>query len=423
MRIYLTEIRRSPLLWCFPLLVVVDLAAVFGRSQYWIGIWPQASAATQIPALFFAPVVGAAAAWTVGRSQRRGIAEFRSAAARPAWHMEAAQLVATLTYGLGAYTVGAVAAAAASMPEAGPGFLWPGYLLLGACVIVACGAIGHLIGRWSRSSYAAPVICGLGCFVLLGTLGGPHGMGFFFLSGPPDAALNPVAVIARLLLAFVLAALAIFAPDLPRRGISQWGVMRGRKIAGGVMGAVLIIVAVPVVGPVRVERTPPEEPLCSSGASRVCVWPEDRKYLPELSAMAGRLSTIPQDWIRVPGVFYERGLRPDPRLKPMDFDTSEGQLFFAAVTMATQTLHQSVDMTRRCDPRQSESAGKAANASEELWLWLQFRAVGTGDNAGVRISGPQEQVIAARNAVRSSETEQREWTRERLAVMNEATCG
>jgi hypothetical protein len=148
MGLYLVELRRSPLRWWLPVFVLVDVAAVFGRSQWWIGVWPQASAAAQIPSLFFAPVLAAGAAWSASRARRYRMTDQLAAAALPGWRVEVVQLAATLTYGLVAYLVGMVAAAAVSAPDAGPGFLWPGYVVLGACVIVASAAVGHVAGRF-----------------------------------------------------------------------------------------------------------------------------------------------------------------------------------------------------------------------------------------------------------------------------------
>lgn len=424
MRIYLIELRRSPLLWSLPVLIAVDLASVFGRSQYWMGIWPQASAAAQLPSLFFAPLVAAAVCWSANRSLGTGMAEYRSAVARASWRIEAVQLAVALTYAITAYLTGAVAAAAVSLADAGPGFLWPGYVLLGAGVITACAAVGHFVGRRSRSPVVSPVICGLACFVVIAAAGGHNGLELFFLSGPPQLGLDPLPLTARMLIALLLLLFAVFAPVPPPRGAARWRGARPRTAVAcwaTVMAAALM--ALPAVGPVRVERTASEGPLCSSGVPRVCLWPENRKYLPELSAMAERLAGIPQDWVRPPDSFHERGLRPDgPDAVAGGFDTTEGQMWFAAVTMASATKKHSLEPSQPCDPRRSPEAEQAYAASDELWLWLQFRALGTTGDPQMRISGPQGPVAAAREAVRMSEDDQRRWTGQRLAALRKANC-
>ncbi|MFI8386230.1 ABC transporter permease [Streptomyces sp. NPDC085540] len=422
MKIYWIEVRRSPLLWCLPLLIAVDMAAVFGRSQYWIGVWPQASAAAQIPALFFAPAFSAAAAWAVGRSLRRGIAEQRGAAARPAWHMEAAQFTATVTYGVVVYGLGAAAAAAVSVPDAGPGFLWPSYLLLGISVMIACSAVGHAVGRLARSTVAAPVICGLACFVAVGGAGSPRNLGFYVLSGDPGIEINRVALAVRLALAAALVAAAVCVPALLRRGRTGWAPGTGYRAVG--LGALLAVVtavgSLPVAGSIRADRAAPKEPLCSNGSPRVCLWPEDRKYLQQTSAMAERLGAIPQDWIRTPDAFYELGVRPDGPETANDFSIVEGNLWFAAPNMAGSIIQLS--LPPRCEALSPENANKVGTAIAQIEMWLEFRAMGTSETPNVQSDMPPGDLAAAQGATRLPEAGQADWVQQRLNVIHEAPC-
>ncbi len=124
---YRIELRRSPLLTAFPVVIALDLLVLFGRSRYWIGVWPEASVAVQVVTLFLGPVLSGVSAWQAGRSSRAGMPETVLAAARPFWRTEAARLAATLTLGFLAYLVGCLTAVAVSTGEAGPGFLWPSY--------------------------------------------------------------------------------------------------------------------------------------------------------------------------------------------------------------------------------------------------------------------------------------------------------
>lgn len=122
LKAYRIELRRSPLLTAFPLMVAVDLLVLFGRSQYWIGVWPEASVAAQIVTLFLGPILAGVSAWQAGRSSRARVPEFLLSAARPGWRIEATRLAATLTLGFVAYGVGCLTAAAVSLHDAGPGF-------------------------------------------------------------------------------------------------------------------------------------------------------------------------------------------------------------------------------------------------------------------------------------------------------------
>lgn len=418
MRMYWIELRRSPLLWCIPLLITVDLAAIFGRSRWWIGVWPQASAAAQIPSIFFAPVFAAAAAWAVSRSLRRGVAEQRSAAARAGWKIELTQFAATLTYGLATYLVGAIAAAIVTVKDGGPGFLWPSYLLLGAATITICAAIGHCVGTWTQSAYAAPVICGLACFVFLGSLGRLFGL--FVLSGPPDAQIEPGVVAARLFFAAILIVIATLGRPTTRRQFRGWAKSRNFLWvrATSAVAAPLALIALPATGPVQTERPAPSHPSCSTGSPRVCVWPEDRKYLPQLTKMAARLADIPQDWVKTPEAFYERGLR-GPMESANDFEVVEGNMWLAVPSMVGNVIQASV--VDDCSEIREDSQQKVSMAMFELQVWLEFRATGAMERTGV-YGGPPVDHAAISAVARESEAAQAAWTSERLELIREAPC-
>ncbi|MER8094784.1 hypothetical protein [Streptomyces goshikiensis] len=273
---YRIELRRSPLLTAFPVMIAVDLLVLFGRSRYWIGVWPEASVAAQVVTLFLGPVLAGVSAWQAGRSSRVGMPETLLAAARLIWRIEAARLAATLTLGFLAYAVGCLTAAVISFSEAGSGFLWPSYLLLGASTLIIFASVGHLAGRWWPSAAFTPIVCALGCFISLLALP----FKFNVLAGPPDQHLRPLPVAVRLLFALALATLAVTAPRLrtsaehqmPRRATSPYI----RSVAIGATAASFItLAAMPPSGELRVERpASATAPLCDRaerGAPQVCV--------------------------------------------------------------------------------------------------------------------------------------------------------
>lgn len=60
-RAFWIELRRSPLRWALPVLIAIELGMLFGRNTDWIGVWPQASAAAQVPVAEMAILLSAAA--------------------------------------------------------------------------------------------------------------------------------------------------------------------------------------------------------------------------------------------------------------------------------------------------------------------------------------------------------------------------
>ncbi|MGW2262268.1 DUF7224 domain-containing protein [Streptomyces sp. NPDC001780] len=423
--VYRIELRRSPLLTALPLMLLVDLVVLFGRSRYWIGVWPEASAATQVVSLFLGPVLAAVSAWQAGRSSRTGMPDFLLAAARPGWRAEAQRLAATLTLGFVAYGTGAATAAAVSFGEAGPGFLWPSYLLLGVATLTLFAAVGHLVGRWWPSPAYAPVVCALGGFVFLLAVG--QNYGFFVLSGSPDVTTRPLPIALHLILAVALAALAVSAPQLPK---GRWDVPRRpqpRQARGAAVCAAALalsaVAALPAAGEVREARSASVvEPLCDraeANAPEVCVWPEHRKYLPELTAMAHRLATIPQPWITPPATFYEEGLRRS-EYGDAGFGIAEGHVRAAAIAMAGQTSMQSLS---RCLP--PRDARRAWQASDRIDLWLEYRAMGIDPAAadkGLHTTGAVDTQQFASEVVTLSEPEQTEWISQERAHLRKAGC-
>ncbi|WP_019633508.1 hypothetical protein [Actinomadura atramentaria] len=415
-----TELRRSPLRRALPALIAVDLAAVFGRDALWFGSgwfgsgwfesWPQASAAAQLPAPFFAPIVAAAAAFAAGRARRGGFEERLRTAALPAWRPELAQLAATVALGLAAYGTGAVAAAAASLPDAGPGFLWPGYVLLGAATVVGCAGIGHAVGRRSRSALLAPVCCAVGLFVVLGVLGPP--LELFVLSGDARFRVSGTALATRLALGAALVGPALAAP---RRGFP------GSRVGAAGFAAVLAgaVAAVAAGGPLRTARAVPARPACSAGGPQVCVWPEDRAYLPEISAMARRLAALPPDVVRVPPVFLEDGLRDAPGGAFGDFRIAGGGARSASPGLARAVVRNT--LAGYCPAADRAAGDRRAAATFELETWLRARA-DAARLPDVRGGPPGADLARVARVLRGPEDAQSRWAGERMTAINETPC-
>ncbi|WP_409058790.1 ABC transporter permease [Streptomyces sp. SYP-A7185] len=421
---YRVELRRSPLLTAFPVLIAVDLLVLFGRSRYWIGVWPEASVAAQVVTLFLGPVLAGVSAWQAGRASRAGMPEFLLAAARPAWRIEAVRLAATLTLGFLAYGAGCLTAAAVSLGEAGPGFLWPSYLLLGASTLIIFASAGHLAGRWWPSAAFTPVVCALCCFI--GMLALPFK--FTVLAGPPDTHMSPLPVALRLLCALALAVLAVTAPPLRRRAERPAPHRKSpRHVRGVAVGSVAVslaaLAAAPAAGELRVDRPASAvTPLCdraAASAPRVCVWPEHRKYLPELTAMARRLDRVTMPWIKVPAEFREFGLRRTG-LGDAGFDIAEGHVRTAAIAMADQVFTESFGL---CGPPQEER--RAWRSMDNIHLWLEYEAMGQDPavaDAGLHVEGVSAARRDAARAVRMPSAEQRDWVeRERGHVLRESS--
>ncbi|MER6568680.1 ABC transporter permease [Streptomyces sp. NPDC001093] len=419
MRILWMELRRSPLRWWFPVLVALDVAVLFGRAQWWIGVWPQASAAAQIPAFYLGPFLAAYAAWASGRIHRLGFEDQHTAGTRPRWQVEGAHIAAVVVYGGVAYGVGALVAAAVSHHDAGPGFLWPSYLLLGAALILLCIAVGHLAGRWFPSAFATPVICGLACFVMVTMNGGPMKAGLFVLSGAPAVEVTPGRLAIRWGLALSAVAVAVLTPRVLPGYTGERGKVIARLPAMGTSAlAVACLAGVLTAGPVQTARATPDAPLCTRTEPKICVWPEERMYLPRLEAMARRISALPPV-IKSPSAFYEEGLRGD-KAQDIDFSIFEGSMWEAADSMSIAISRTSTPPF--CHAVDSTNEDRRMQAYFELDSWLAARISGAGQPADMHGGPPGVDQAAIARLIKQPEPAQEDWAKKQIKAVEGTRC-
>jgi len=421
MNTYVMELRRSAMRWWFPLLVLLDLATLFGRARWWIGEWPQTSVEAQIPAFYLGPFLAAAAAWAASRTRRARLEGIVAGAARPAWQIESAQLAATLAYGLGAYAVGAVVAAITTAAKNDHGSLWPGYFLEGTALLVGCAAIGHASGKWSRTQFFAPVACSLGMFVAIAWLGSPSSFGLYLLSGPPFLRVAPPAVVSRLALAAALVAAALsFRRPSVRRRIPTWSPRR-RQLKGAALMAMPAVCAVvlAVAGPVQVPRPASDAPTCTTGAPVICLWPEDSVYLPTAQKMADRMRNLASYGFVVPARFDERGLERAGS-GGFDFYILEGSMWDASESMASEIQFGS--RPHDC-PLTTTVTSDQAVAIGEQGMWLAMTIFGGARPSDMHGGPPGVDLDAVARVVQEPSAVQRQWLNSRMVLVRQAYCG
>lgn len=424
MRAYLVELRYSPLRWWLPVLIIVDLATLFGRNHSWIGEWPQTTVAAQIAAFYFAPVLAAAAAWAAGRTCRHKATALVEGAARAPWKIELAQLTATVTYGLIAYGVGVVVAAVVTSQKASSGFLWPSYLILGVELLVGFSAAGHLVGHWWNAPFSAPAVSGLASFITIAWIGSPTRLGFFVLNGSPFYAVpgNAIAARAALALCITLAAVALRKPSLARYARS-WRAPQ-RIAAQCIICAALIasFIGLRSAGSIQQLRAIPSHPSCTKGVPSICLWPEDAKYLPEAQGMAKNISQLEGFGLTAPSGFYERGIR-GPEHGFEDFYILDGSMWDASITIAGEVTESSVP--KDC-PRlipQERLTEAFLTQSGELSMWATMRVFGAGQPADMHGGPPGVDLNSVAQVITWSQTQQAAWVQQRMDTIHHAYCG
>ena len=426
-----TELRRSPLRWWLPVLAALHVVVLAGDNGSWVGDWPRASAAALRPVVFLGPLFAAGAAWAAARSGLPGVADRMRGSARAGWVLDAAQLVSSAAVGLGGYLVGVAYVALASISRAGPGFVWPGYLLLGAAVTIACAAIGHGVGRATGSLFGAPVVAGAGCLVLMmafSSLLGLTSQGNVVL-GDPAYSVTPDAIATRALLALGLAAAAVTVPSLVGRGPGRWRPTL-QSWSGGAVGLTAVAAAtllLPTHNVLEV-RASPADPVCSATVPKVCLWPEDRKYLDDVTALALRAERLPP-LFRVPRAFYEQGLQPHTALNDAnDFSldngsVSNGLMWFVAITMEGD-VWTSTFGARACFPASmsQNSYNTLEHAAFLLTQWLTTRIFGGVQPPTVFGGPPGVDPVAVGHLAKEPEATQVAFAAAQARVQDQYAC-
>jgi hypothetical protein len=409
------ELRRSPLRWLLPALLALEVSMLFTRSTEWIGVWPQASAAAQMPVGYLGPLVAAGAAWVAGREWRERATESLAAYSLPHWRRHGLHLLAILVIALVPYGIGIVCAYSASFSSASVGFLWLSYLTLGLCAIALCVAIGYALGVLFKGKSMGPLIAfPLTLFLLSVKYQDEYFLGA--LSGPVQLRVDSSALFARTTFVVVMCcsvvALAGFRSDaavnrqeLVRRPVF---LLTAVTVALAVVGS---LIGIATTGPLRIERSAPASPLCG-GTPTVCMWPEQQKYHSDAMEMAARLRATASGLLPVPLTFYEGGLRSGPGSES-DFTTRFGRWGIAQGFVGALHFGDGCTITAGRDE-------EYYRARFEFDQWLTSRTYGASRPAEIHSTMPID--VDAVNAVLAKPVDaQRAWAAERVATMRD-TC-
>ncbi|MFC8850032.1 MULTISPECIES: hypothetical protein [unclassified Micromonospora] len=292
--------RNSPIRWAFPLLVVLDVAVLFLRNRYWMGVWPETGAAAQVPAYVLGMVVAGAAAWAASAPRRHGIEEQLGAARVHPARIEAHRIAATLVILISPYLIGQAVAFAVTARTFPPGVhLWLGYALLGLFAALLAIAFGWTCGRMLGPVFSA-FTAALGFLLLTMLLGR---FGFVVASGRPEVTVDPVPLALRLglVVALLLTMLWLAGAEASRA--------HRRGVAGLVPVALTLLLVMVTTNAVRERELPGDSAMCLDGSTRLCIWPEHEKYLPQLREVSARIDQLPAAFTRPPLV-NEVGVGP-----------------------------------------------------------------------------------------------------------------
>lgn len=299
MRMLWLHIRNSPIRWALPILIPLDLAILFLRTHHWVGVWPETGAAAQVPAYLLGILGAGAAAWAATAPKRHGLTEQLHAGGRRSAVTDGFRLAATIVILLIPYLVGQAVGFVVTIRTAPPGIhLWLGYVALGGVVTMLAAAVGWTMARIFGPALAA-LVSSLAFLLLVGFL--DRQGEFMVVSGRVSLTVDPTTLALRFAAVTALLLALLWVP-VARRVPARYAFL-------AVVAGIAVLVALAATPTVVPREAAEERALCTPGPTKICVWPEHEKYLPQLREVSARIADLP-DAFRLPPRVNEHGIDP-----------------------------------------------------------------------------------------------------------------
>ncbi|QOV35646.1 hypothetical protein IM697_37255 [Streptomyces ferrugineus] len=422
MKAFLLHLRASYIKWTLLALVVLDLAFLFLRTNFWIGIWPETGAAAQVPAFFLSILASGAAATASGFRATRNLEEQFSAASLSKSRIELHRLGALVAVFLAPYLIGHAVAFVMTARTFPPGAeLWFGYVLMGASTIFLAAGWGWAIGKLLSPIMAA--LCSvLSWIIVVSTLGSSTDM--IVTSGPPWRMVDLTSVSLRLLVATAFLFTITWLPSRINRTSLREPSLAITACAVVAVGATIVSTTAVV------DRQAPTRLHCIDGAIEICLWPEHEKYIPIAKSTNERVASLPSGF-KVPKRLSEYGTKKIISKGPTgttvetggDFDISEGSRWALALGIAdavTAETFQNCDWNK---VRENEDY-----TADVINHWIETYLAGGGSpdykiGAGAPPKLLEEFEEASRVANTLPEEKQLKWLEGKVNHMNQNYCG
>ncbi len=292
------------------------------------------------------PLAAAGAAWTTRHLLPKGGQDTFSGLTP--WH-RSLYFQCLLTNGLlscGVVLLGALTARLSCLYGGAPaGLLWWSYLFMAISIAWSASAFGTLLSLLCSTSWFSAPLAALLVFGRLFWISETSSLTRTFLAGPPDRQLSSAGLASAAAEMIGITALALGLPALLRRlrpgGTALWpqGSSSWLRLLAANTGALSLLIAASLLGPVITPRPVPAQPLCVGHQVSVCMWPEESAYLAEISALSESASQVAQEHaITDDLVLYEFGL--EGIFKRGDFGLVNGSTRFLAADISEDLAGQ-----------------------------------------------------------------------------------
>ncbi|GGL02906.1 hypothetical protein GCM10014719_01360 [Planomonospora parontospora subsp. antibiotica] len=142
--------------------------------------------------------------------------------------------------------------------------------------------------------------------------------------------------------------------------------------------------------------------------------------MPELSAMAQRISGLPKGVFKMPDKYFEKGLRKSSSWTSPDFEIIEGSMWSVSPGIAGSIIQSTFQDF--CDAKSQEDDSRRTLSFFELSTWIEARVNGASQPSDVRGAPPGVDVHSIGDLIGKSEREQIAWATGRLEQIAETPC-
>ncbi|WP_217142092.1 hypothetical protein [Streptomyces sp. AC627_RSS907] len=408
------HLRCTPLRWLLPALLVLDVALVLTRDDFWHGLWGDTGAVAQGPALYLGIFAAGAAAWSAASHDRPEVVEPLHAMPRPTPRAELPRLITLLFIVLMPYVAGQAVAFTITARTWPPGFTqYLGYALLGAASLVLATGWGWLLGRLLPARWG-PLV---GAFTwIIANLAVKTDL--VVVNGPAREQPDLPLIVLRLTAAVVLLGACLWLP-LGRQSVRR---------ASLPTAAVLLALASTIYASgasVITKRPGPESMTCVKGPPAICLWPEEEKYRAMAEQILARAEGLPQELAR-PEKVYSFGLVWKEGQWLGDFDMDSGSEWAMADGVARTMSEKTFAACKDDDFAGWDKYARAGDQSVlALERWLEKRLAGGGKPAYVEsgVPGPEAAAIEKGKAMADKPAaEQERWARHTIQFVLETYC-
>ena len=310
-RLLRLEARRNAMMWMLPLVAGLFWLDAYSKSNDigpdYLGVILQHHVFMDI-----GPFAAGAAAWAGSRDGRRGTADLISVTARPRWSGRLATWAATAGWAIVALA-GCVAVLYASTAGqlGGWGLAQGWWVAVCGAGVLMCTALGFAAGSFFPSRFTAPLTAACVFFAVPATFSaGYDATGGYALISPVDAPFQPGVFypylpdlsIAQVLFLAGLTVALLGALGLPAAGGGRWlrltaavVTVIGLATAGtafGLAGTARLGtygVDIPALHDAAADRPIAYTPVCTGGATKICVHPGYQTIAPGVTTALGPL--------------------------------------------------------------------------------------------------------------------------------------